>query len=224
MGKRLYALKEPRDDKAWNIYALREASKLKKWLLGVYYHPDLKRLLVVFNPTPGTHINKLVFEDISERLIHESYKMECPEGCGRCCVIQSGAFILSSEVDELPEDMKVRLKVQPVETVKTMGGPVKVYKLGTGPMGMCMFFNPSTAKCILEELGGKHLKPIICLITYCTVFASRNGKLYLKTGYKELSDGRIAMYYREATPEEWNRALMKMSSALAKYRKAKMLS
>lgn len=221
MGKRLYVLKEPKDDKSWNLYALREASKLKKWLLGVYYHPDLKRLLIAFNPSPGTHINRLVFEDIPERLIHESYKMECPEGCGRCCVIQSNAFILNNEVDQLPEDIKVRLKVQPVEKVRTIGGMVRVYRLGTGPMGMCMFFNSTTAKCNLEEIGGKSLKPIICLITYCTVFALRGGKMYLKVGYKELPDGRVAMFYSEATLEEWKRMLTKMAGALMKYRKAK---
>ncbi len=66
-------------------------------------------------------------------------------------LFKSGAFILSSEVNQLPEDIKVRLKVQSIEKVKTIGGVIKVYMLGTGSMGMCMFFNPTTAKCGLEK-------------------------------------------------------------------------
>jgi hypothetical protein len=217
MGK-IYVLKEPRRDKAWNIYALREAARLKRWFVGVYYSPRLKRLLAVFKPTPGTHVNMLVFEEMGESILRDAYRMECPKGCGRCCVFRSSAFMLDVEVNKLPPELRERVLRQPSELIRTPGGPVRVYRLDTEPMGRCIFFDVEKGECMLERLGREY-KPIVCLLTYCTVFATRNGKLYLKTGYRVLPDGRVEMFYREVSRREWERMVARMGDVWRRYRR-----
>ncbi len=215
---KIYVLKEPRKSREWNIYALREAARLKKWFIGVYYSPELKRLLVAFKPTPGTHVNLQVFEELGESVLRNAYRMECPRGCNRCCVFRSGAFMLENEVKMLPPELQVKVLEQPSELVWTPGGPVRVYRLDTETMGRCIFFDVEKGECMLERYG-KHLKPVICLITYCTVFATKNGKLYLKTGYKVLPNGRVIMTYREVNEKEWNAAVKRMGSLWRRYRR-----
>ncbi|KSW12141.1 hypothetical protein CF15_05075 [Pyrodictium occultum] len=218
MGK-IYVLREPRrGDRAWNIYALREAAWLKRWFQGVYYSPRLKRLLAVFKPTPGTHVNMLVFEEMGESVLSDAYRMECPRGCNRCCVFRSGAFILENELRRLPVEVQERIRSQPSELVRTPGGPVRVYRLDTGPMGRCIFFDVEEGRCMLEDYG-KHAKPIVCLLTYCTVFATRGGRLYLKRGYRVLRDGRVEMRYEEVDRDTWNRMVARMGSLWSSYRK-----
>ncbi len=202
-------MKEPRR-KDWNIYALREAARLKKWFIGTYYSPRLKRLLVAFKPTPGTHVNRLVFEELDESVLKESYRMVCPPGCGRCCAAKSGAFMLDIEVAKLPPELQLKLETQPKERILTPGGIVTVYYLGTGPGGQCIFYDVRRKKCKLEELG-KEYKPIICLIEYCTVFAEKDGKKYIKTGYRVTPNG-VVMFYRRVTEEEWKAAIRRMAS------------
>jgi len=219
MGK-VYVLKEPRNDKSWNIYALREASRLKKWFDGVYYSPQLKRLLIVFRPTPGTHVNHLVFEEIGESVLKDAYRMLCPEGCSRCCVANSGAFILENEVDIIPdEETRMKIMVQPSEVIRTPGGPIRIYYLATESLGRCIFLNPRTGKCMLEERFGKQYKPVICTITYCTVFAERQGQKYVKTGYRVLGGGRVELYYRKVSDEEFEKAVERMGTMLRKLRR-----
>jgi hypothetical protein len=218
MGK-VFVLREPRKrDREWNIYALREAARLKRWLDGVYYSPRLQRLLAVFRPTPGTHVNMLVFEEMGESVLADAYRMECPRGCNRCCVIHSGAFILDVEVRMLPDEARSIVLRQPRETVVTPGGKVRVYKLDTEAMGRCIFFDVESGGCKLEAYG-KYLKPIVCLLTYCTVFASRNNKLFLKSGYKELRDGSVLINYREVDEKQWKRMVDRMGSVWRRYRK-----
>ena len=209
MGK-IYVLKEPRR-KDWNIYALREAARLKKWFIGVYYSPKLKRLLVAFKPTPGTHVNRLVFEELDESVLKDAYRMVCPEGCGRCCAAKSGAFMLDIEVAKLPPDLQLALEAQPKERILTPGGIVTVYYLGTGPGGQCIFYDVRRRRCRLEAEYGREYKPIICLIHYCTVFAERNGQKYIKTGYKVTENG-VLLFYRRVSEEEWRAAIRRMSS------------
>ena len=203
-------LREPRK-KSWNIYALREAARLKKWFVGVYYSPRLKRLLVAFKPTPGTHVNHLVFEELDESILRESYRMVCPEGCGRCCAAKSGAFMLDVEVSKLPVELQLALETQPKERVLTPGGVVTIYYLGTGPGGQCIFYDVRRRRCRLEAEYGREYKPIICLIHYCTVFAERDGNLYLKTGYRVTPQG-VVMFYRRVSKEEWEAAVRRMSA------------
>jgi hypothetical protein len=218
MGK-VWVLREPRrGDREWNIYALREAARLKRWFHGVYYSPQLRRLLAVFKPTPGTHVNRLVFEELPESVLRDAYRMECPEGCNRCCVIHSGAFMLDVEAKMLPPSIREIVEQQPRETLHTPGGKVRVYRLDTEPMGRCIFFDVAKGRCMLEEKLGRHMKPIVCLLTYCTVFASRGGKLYLKTGYRVTRDG-VEIFYREASREGWSRMVQRMGSVWRKYRR-----
>lgn len=217
---KVYVLKEPRrGNKAWNIYALREAARLKKWFDGVYYSPRLKRLLAVFRPTPGTHVNLEVFEEINESLLNDAYRMECPRGCNRCCVFRSGAFMLENEVRNLPAKLQEIVLKQPSELVKTPGGWVRLYRLDTEAMDRCIFFDVEEGGCGLERLGGRTLKPIVCLLTYCTVFATRNGEKYLKTGYRELPDGKVEIYYKRVSDDEWRRMIRRMASTWLRFRK-----
>jgi len=217
MGK-VYVLKEPKKDKAWNIYALREAARLKHWFQGVYYSPRLKRLLAVFKPTPGTHVNMLVFEEIGESILRDAYKMECPRGCNRCCVIRSGAFIVENELRWLPKEVRDRITKQPSELIRTPGGWVRIYRLDTETMGRCVFFDVEKGSCMLEKYG-KHAKPVVCLLTYCTVFATRDGKLYLKKGYRVHRDGRTVIHYEEVDKRAWSRMVSRMGSVWVRYRK-----
>ncbi|MET1128380.1 MAG: hypothetical protein ABWW70_03585 [Thermoproteota archaeon] len=213
-----YALKEPTSEREWNIYSLREAARHKKRLAGVYYSPKLRRLLAVFRATPGTHFNELVFERVEGRVIEDAYRMECPEGCNRCCVIHSGAFILDTEVRQLPEEARRVIDAQPSYIVRTPGGPVRVYRLDTESMGRCVFFDVERGVCRLEADYGREHKPIVCLLTYCTVFASRGGKLYLKVSARRRGGG-YEMVYREVDEEEWRAAVERMSSIWRRYRK-----
>ena len=220
MGK-VYILREPKKDKSWNIYALREASRLKRWFDSVYYSPQLKRLLIVFKPTPGTYVNQLVFEEIGESVLKDAYRMLCPRGCSRCCVVNSGAFILENEVDVLPdEEVRMKIMVQPSEIVRTPGGPIRVYYLATESLGRCVFLSPRTGECVLEKRFGKQYKPIICAITYCTIFAERGGQKYVKTGYRVLRDGRVELYYRRVDDSEFEKAVERMGTMLRKLRRA----
>jgi len=217
---KVWVLKEPRKrDKEWNIYALREAARLKRWFRGVYYSPRLGRLLAVFKPTPGTHVNQLVFEEYGEGVLRDAYRMECPSGCNRCCVIHSGAFMLDVEVRMLPRGLRDVVMRQPKEVLRTPGGKVRVYKLDTGPMGRCVFFDVERGRCILEEKLGKHGKPIVCILTYCTVFATRGGKRYVKTGYRVHPDGRVELRYREVEEREWRAMVQRMGSVWRRYRR-----
>ncbi len=219
MGK-VWVLREPRrGDREWNLYALREAARLKRWFEGVYYSPRLGRLLAVFRPTPGTHVNELVFEQVNESVLRDAYRMECPDGCNRCCVIHSGAFMLDVEVRQLPEEYRAIVERQPRETVKTPGGKIRVYRLDTEPMGRCIFFDVERGRCRLEAELGRSYKPIVCLLTYCTVFATRNGKLYLKRGVKRSRDGRIIMEYVEVDEATWKRMVARMGSVWRRFRK-----
>ncbi len=217
---KIYVLREPRrQDRAWNIYALREAARLKKWFNGVYYSPRLKRLLAVFRPTPGTHVNLEVFEELNESVLRDAYRMECPRGCNRCCVFRSGAFIIENEVRKLPPAFQERVLKQPSELIRTPGGWVRIYRLDTETMGRCIFFDVERGECELEKMGGKEAKPIVCLLTYCTVFALRNGEKYLKTGYREIGDGRVELYYKRVTEEEWRRMVTRMASTWLRLRR-----
>ena len=218
MGK-IWVLKQPRSgDREWNIYALREAARLKRWFRGVYYSPRLKRLLAVFKPTPGTHVNRLVFEEMGESVLRDAYRMECPSGCNRCCVIHSGAFMLDIEVRMLPPRLRRIVESQPSEVVYTPGGKVRVYRLDTEPMGRCIFFDVEKGRCRLEAELGRAAKPIVCLLTYCTVFATKGGKRFIKTGYRVTRSG-VEMHYREVDDAEWERMVSRMGSVWRRYRR-----
>ncbi|MEM4688819.1 MAG: hypothetical protein QXH65_06785 [Thermofilaceae archaeon] len=199
------ALREPGGSEARNLLCLREAARLKGSLIGVYYNPQLRRLLAVFKVPPDARLDESVFERVDPSVIEASYRMECPKGCGRCCAVFSGAFVLDVEIRKLPSEVRQRIEAQPSRLVETVRGLVRVYELGTGPAGRCIFFNVKQRSCQLESYG-RSCKPIICLLTYCTIFASRSGRLYLKVRAREVH-GRYEMIYREATEEEWRRAI-----------------
>jgi len=203
------ALREPTGDEAWNLYCLRRAARLKRKLVGVYYSPQLRRLLAVFRVAPGDRVDEEVFERVDSSVLEASYRMECPQGCGRCCAKFSGAFALDVEAEELPPEARRRVELQPSRLVRTKRGYVRVYELGTGPAGMCVFYSAGRRACKLEEEVGRGYKPVVCLLTYCTVFASRGGRLYLKAAARRV-EGGWELIYREVGGDEWRRALLRM--------------
>ncbi|MEZ0345361.1 MAG: YkgJ family cysteine cluster protein [Infirmifilum sp.] len=203
-----YALREPTGREEQDLHSLAKAASVKQSLLGVYYSPRLRRLLAVFEAPSNPDVE--VFEEVDPEVVREAYKMECPR-CGYCCAVNSGAFILDRELEKLPEQARLVVEEQPSRTVQTPHGAVRVYHLGTGPRGSCVFYNPQTRECLLEKNYGKLHKPIICLLTYCTVFASKNGKPYLKAAVKKLKDTWLPVY-REATEEQWTTTAEKMAS------------
>jgi hypothetical protein len=75
---------------------------------------------------------------------------------------------------------------------------------------MCIFYDAQRRACKLEELG-KGYKPVVCLLTYCTIFASRGGKLYLKAAARRV-EGGWWLVYREVGEDEWRRALLRMQA------------
>ena len=204
------ALREPTGDEAWNLYCLRRAARLKRKLVGVYYSPKLLRLLALFKVSHSDRVDDEVFERVDPSLLEEAYRMECPPGCGKCCAKFSGAFALDVEVEELPSEVGQRVRAQPSRLVRTRRGYVRVYELGTGPAGMCIFYDAQRRACKLEELG-KGYKPVVCLLTYCTIFASRGGKLYLKAAARRV-EGGWWLVYREVGEDEWRRALLRMQA------------
>ena len=126
--------------------------------------------------------------------------------------------MVENEAKQLPPELRERVLRQPSELVRTPGGPVRVYRLDTEAMGRCTFFDVEKGECIIERYG-KYLKPIVCLLTYCTVFATRSGKLYLKTGYRSLPGSRAEMFYQEVSRDEWNRMVTRMGEVWRRYRK-----
>jgi len=205
-----YALRGPTGDEGWNLLSLREAARLKGGFIGVYYSPQLRRLLAVFRVPPDSRVDEAFFERVEPSLLEGSYRMECPGGCGRCCAAFSGAFMLDYEVGRLPEGARQRVELQPSRLVETPRGPVRVYRLDTGPAGRCIFFDAGRCACGLEEDYGRGHKPIVCLLTYCTIFASRGQTLYLKVSARRVG-GTYEMVYRAASEGEWRRALRSMS-------------
>ncbi len=191
---RLYALKQPNGRPEWDFYLLDWAARLKKFYVGTFYVPSRQELVAVFKPTPGTYVSPQAFEPISEDELREAYKMVCLK-CGRCCEARCGAFLLGRELAKIPRELLPKL---PRRVVKTLGGKVYVYALDIGPMGRCVLYK---AGCTLERVDPM-LKPIICMLTYCTGYAERNGEYYVKVSVKKGSKGPVPVY-RKVTPEEW---------------------
>ena len=199
----LYVLRQPPGDWRSDIELLVAAAVNHRRLVGVYWLPGAQRLAAVFRDPVDSYG---AFERISERDLENSYKMECPRGCGLCCAVNSGAFILDIELRRLPRQLRGVVERQPYREVETSIGRVRVYKLGTARAGRCIFFNTRTGGCRLEERLGRKAKPIICRLTYCTLFATgRQGRMLR-------IPGSSTPKYRPATKSEWLRAIEELRS------------
>ncbi len=197
----LYMLRQPPGTWSGDVELLVAAAENRRRLLGVYWLPSRGILAAVFrDPVDRWGL----FERISEEELRHAYRMECPRGCGYCCALRSGAFVLETELRYLPRWARRIVERQPSRVVETRMGPVRVYMLGTGPLGSCVFFNPRTATCRLEEEAGREAKPIVCRLTYCTLFATGpRGRLLRLPGSKTPK-------YRPATRREWEEAVKAM--------------
>jgi len=194
----LYMLKQPPGDWASDVGLLVAAALNRRRLVGVYWLPSRGELAAVFRD-PLDRWG--AFEPVGEEEVRRAYRMECPRGCGYCCALRSGAFVLDIELRYLPGWARRVVERQPYRTVKTRLGEVKVYKLGTGPLGSCIFFNPKTGGCRLEEEAGRDAKPIICRLTYCTLFATGPEGRMLRV------PGSSTPKYRLVTKGEWLEAV-----------------
>lgn len=199
----LYALKQPPGDWSSDVELLVAAAVNRRRLVGVYWLPGSRRLVAVFRD-PVDEWG--AFERVSQDELRRGYKMECPRGCGYCCALNSGAFVLDVELGKLPRWARRVVERQPYREVETKSGRVKVYRLGTKPGGACVFFNPETGGCKLEERAGREAKPIICRLTYCTLFATSSEGRMLRI------PGSQVPKYRPATRKEWEEAVKELRS------------
>ncbi|WP_460125885.1 YkgJ family cysteine cluster protein [Stetteria hydrogenophila] len=194
----LYALRQPPGDWRGDVELLVAAAVNKRRLVGVYWLPGSGRLVAVFRD-PVDEWG--AFERVDPEEVRRGYRMECPRGCGYCCAVNSGAFVLDVELGSLPRWARRVVERQPSRVVETSRGAVRVYMLGTGLLGGCIFFNPETGGCRLEESAGRHAKPIICRLTYCTLFATGPEGRVLRI------PGSRTPKYRPATRREWEEAV-----------------
>lgn len=195
-------LRQPRGDWRSDVEALVAAALNRRRLLGVYWLPHRGILAAVFrDPLDRWGL----FEPLDPRELESAPRMECPRGCGYCCALRSGAMVLDVELRYLPRWARRLVEGRPYRLVETrLFGPVRVYSLATGPLGSCVFFNPRTGGCRLEEAAGRDAKPILCRLTYCTLFATGpRGRLLRVPGSR-------APKYRPATRREWEEAVREL--------------
>ncbi len=186
----LYALKNAK--KASQAYAaLYAASHYKKNFIGVYYHPGTGRLLPVFNMPAPSPRHSWAFQEIQGAVLEESFRMLCP-ACGLCCARNSAAFAFPHE---LPPYYRDKLPRKSIPTKRY--GELEILLLDTDTAGRCVFLDTETAKCALQEKG--YMKPVNCMLHYCTMFAEKKGKIYVKIGLKRENKP----IYREITEKEY---------------------
>ncbi|RLF06809.1 MAG: hypothetical protein DRK00_00445 [Thermoprotei archaeon] len=194
-----YALLEPTGDESYDLFLLYKARKYKSFFHGTYYLPKRRELRPVFR-IPH-EVRDDVFEVIPASELEDSYKMLCV-ACGRCCALNSGAFAFEDELLRISEKLGVPPAFPSREVVVRRVGRLRVYELGVERGGRCYFYRGEG--CMVEREGSWRLKPIICLIHFCSLFAERRGKFYIKVGVKRL-EGRFLPIYREVSPSELER-------------------
>lgn len=169
-----YFLKPPSKNSAWNYFLLYKASRLKKYYRGTYYVPG-KTILPLFH-LPLNRIDERAFMKASRRDLEEAYKMVCIN-CGLCCVENSGAFAFEHEYRLIKKFTETYLPSIEVKAVYV--GKLRIYKLDVGPRGRCILYDASKG-CLVHG----QLKPIICVIQYCSFFAEKKGEKYIKVPSK----------------------------------------
>ena len=201
-----YALSKPKPDEAYNMYLLFIASKFKKHFIGTYWLPNLDLYAPIFINIPKIYAEKGYFIKLPSYALRNAYKMICIKGCGRCCAKNSGAFMFEHELKALKG---INLPEFPAKVIFTIGGPIKIYYLDTFfPDGRCYFYNPEEGFCLLDE----DQKPIICLIHYCTFFAERNGKYYIRVATKKIKN-KVKLIYKECSYDDIIKVVRRFSRA-----------
>ena len=184
----LYAL---RPGRSWreNYAALYIASLYKGDLKGVYYIPSLRLYAPVFEVKELPPAHEWAFMEVRVSQLNRAYRMVCME-CGACCARNSGAFAFAHE---LTAEERASLEPEVIRAPRV--GDILLYWLDRGPAGRCVFFD-ERGKCVLGDR-----KPVACLVYYCSLFAERGGKLYVKVAVRR--DGTPV--YRAASRTEAKR-------------------
>jgi len=202
-----YALKPPTGRPSWDYFLLYSASLVKRRYKGTFYFPGRTVLPVfIFNKKPDLD----AFEKISRNDLSRSYKMICVK-CGLCCVRNSGAFMFEHEYRKIV-DQEGYPAVFPSKIFSIYKfGEVKVYFLGTERFGRCFFYDSSRG-CTLRPA----FKPIICIIQFCTLFAKKNGKIFLKVAVKN-REGGASPVYKPVNHIEYNRIVEFLRAKVKKF-------
>ncbi|RLE80247.1 MAG: hypothetical protein DRJ51_06205 [Thermoprotei archaeon] len=180
-----YCLKPPTEKPSWNYFLLYTASRLKRFYKGTYYIPG-RTLLPVF-VLPRRLVDWRAFEEVSPRVLRESFKMICVN-CGLCCMENCGAFMFSNEYFETKASLGLDV-ILPYKTVRaSYVGELQVYALDVEARGRCYFYSFG------EGCRLKKAKPIICLIHYCTLLAEKGGRKYVKVSVKKTNSGDLPIY------------------------------
>lgn len=195
-----YALLKPTGDESYDLFLLYKARKYKSFFHGTYYLPKRRELRPVFR-IPHDEVRDDVFEVIPAAELEDSYRMICV-ACGRCCAFNSGAFAFEDELLRISEKLGIPPAFPSREVSIYRVGRVRVYELGVERGGKCYFYTADG--CLVERRGTWRLKPIICLIHHCSIFAERRNKLYIKVGVKRVG-GEAIPVYREVSPDEFEK-------------------
>lgn len=169
-----YFLKPPSGKVAWNYFLLYKASRLKKYYCGTYYVPG-KTILPLFN-LPIDRTDERAFMKASRSDLEKAYKMLCVN-CSLCCVENSGAFAFEHEYRLIKNYTEAFLPSVEVEAEYI--GKLRIYRLDVGPRGRCVLYDVEKG-CLVHG----YLKPMICMIQYCSFFAEKNGEKYIKAPSK----------------------------------------
>lgn len=165
-----------RCDRVWNLTILWYVAKLRRHYIGTYYFEDTNSLhpVLELDARELRKLPKRLFQPIDPKLLEESYRMVCIPRCGACCERNAGAFAFDFEIRMLGLDIsKLRY-----ENVKLLNGvKVAVYELPKNSRSMCVFYDLNERRCRVHNV-----KPVICLISFCSFVAEKRGLLYVKIG------------------------------------------
>ena len=195
-----YALLEPTGEESYDLFLLYKACKYKSFFYGTFYFPRRRELRPVFR-IPRVDIRDDIFERVPASEVEDAYRMLCVK-CGRCCVMDSGAFAFKDEIFRIMNKLGIPMDFPSREVRVHRVGRVLIYDLAIKEGGRCYFYTPEG--CLIERQAPWRLKPMICLIHHCSVFAERRGKLYIKVSVRR--EGRkFVPVYREVSQEEFDR-------------------
>ncbi len=165
-----------RRDRVWNLTILWYVAKLRRHYIGTYYFEDTNSLhpVLELDARELRKLPKRLFQPIDPRLLEESYRMVCIPRCGACCERNAGAFAFDFELYELGLNIS-QLRCEEIRLLN--GVRTRVCELPNGSWGTCVFYDQDKRRCRVHDL-----KPIICLVSYCSLVAEKHGLLYVKTG------------------------------------------
>ncbi len=164
-----------RYDRVWNLTVLWYVAKLRRHYIGTYYFEDTNSLhpVLELDAHKLRELPKRLFQPIDPKLLEESYRMVCIPRCGACCERNAGAFAFDFELHRLGLDI---LQLTRCEKLKLLNGvETTVCELPQDVQGACVFYDRDGRRCRVHSI-----KPVICLVSYCSLVAEKHGSLYVK--------------------------------------------